>query len=154
MFSALVVVHVLSAAVWVGGTVALVFTAVPVLRLLPREQRAESVRLLGRRWKPIGWASLVLLGASGAWLAFGYWGADDPDVLFHTETGHLLIGKAILYVVLVSSAALHDFVFGPRLNRQIREGRPRTLLRPMQAVGWVTFACTLALPIMGVLVTT
>lgn len=154
MYAALVVVHVLAAAVWIGGTVALVFTAVPVLRLLPTEQRADSVRALGRRWKPIGWTALVLLGASGAWLAFGYWGADNADILFHTETGHLLIAKAALYVVLVTSAFLHDAVIGPRLNRQIREGRPRTLLRPMQTVGWATFVCTLALPILGVLVTT
>ena len=56
--------------------------------------------------------------------------------------------------MLVASAALHDFVLGPRLNRQIREGRPRTLLRPMQVVGWISFAATLALPILGVLLTT
>jgi uncharacterized membrane protein len=154
VYTTLVVVHVLAAAVWIGGTVALVFAGVPVLRLLPTEQRAQSVRALGRRWKPIGWSSLVLLGASGIWLAFGYWDADDADVLFHTETGHLLIAKAVLYIVLVTSAGLHDFVLGPRLNRQIRDGRPRTLLRPMQTVGWVSFACTLALPICGVLLTT
>ena len=121
---------------------------------LPREQRAETVRLLGRRWKPVGWASLAVLGVSGVWLAFGYWGADDPDVLFGSETGHLLIAKAVLYVSLVTTAALHDFVLGPRLNRQIREGRPRTLLRPMQIVGWLSFAATLLLPILGVLITT
>ena len=154
MYSTLVVFHLLAAAVWIGGTVALVFAAVPVLRKLPREQRAETVRLLGRRWKPVGWASLAVLGVSGVWLAFGYWGADDPDVLFGSETGHLLIAKAVLYVSLVTTAALHDFVLGPRLNRQIREGRPRTLLRPMQIVGWLSFAATLLLPILGVLITT
>lgn len=154
MYSALVAVHVLAAAVWIGGSAALIFTAVPVLRRLPREQRAASVRALGRRWKPIGWAALLLLGASGAWLAFGYWGADDADVLFHSETGHLLIAKAVLYLVLVTSAGLHDFVLGPRLNRQIRDGRPMTLRRPMQIVGWVTVAATLALPILGVEITT
>jgi putative copper export protein len=154
VYTTLVAFHVLAAAVWIGGTVALVFTAVPVLRRLPNEQRAASVRALGRRWKPIGWGSLAVLGASGAWLAFDYWGADDADVLFHTENGHLLIAKAILFVALVGSAALHDFVLGPRLNRQIREGRPQTLRRPMQTVGWITFAATLALPLLGVVLTT
>jgi putative copper export protein len=154
VYTTLVAFHVLAAAVWIGGTVALVFTAVPVLRRLPNEQRADSVRVLARRWKPIGWGSLAVLGASGAWLAFGYWGADDADVLFHTENGHLLIAKAILFVALVVSAALHDFVLGPRLNRQIREGRPQTLRRPMQTVGWITFAATLALPLLGVVLTT
>jgi putative copper export protein len=154
MYTALVVLHVLAAAVWVGGTVALVFAGVPTLRRLPPVERADSVRALGRRWRPLGWGALALAGATGVWLAFGYWSADDPTLLFHTETGALLIAKALLYVVLVTSAALHDFVLGPRLNRQIREGRPRTLLRPMQVVGWVSFAATLALPILGVFVRT
>jgi putative copper export protein len=154
VYTALVVVHVLSAAVWIGGTVALVFAGVPVLRRLPAQQRAETVRALGRRWRPIGWSSLALAGASGAWLAFGYWGADDTQILFHTETGHLLIAKAILYVVLVTTVVLHDVVLGPRLNRQIRDAAPRTLLRPMQTVGWVSFAATITLPILGVLITT
>lgn len=153
MYEALVVFHVLSAAVWIGGTVALVFTAVPVLRLLPNKQRADSVRQLGRRWKPIGWASLAVLAASGLWLAFGYWGLDDPDTL-STPNGRLLVAKGAIFLTLVTTAALHDFVLGPRLNRQIRNGEPRTLLRPMQIAGWWTFAATLALPILGVLVTT
>lgn len=154
MYTTLVVFHVLAAAVWIGGTVALVFAGVPVLRTLPADQRAASVRLLGRRWKPIGWASLAVLGASGAWLAFGYWGADDADVLFRSTTGHLLIGKALLFLSLVTTSALHDFVLGPRLNRQMREGREQTLRRPMQVVGWLSFTATLALPVLGVVITT
>jgi uncharacterized membrane protein len=154
VYSALVIVHVLAAAVWVGGTVALVFTAVPAIRTLPMEQRAPTVRLLGRRWKPIGWAALALLGASGAWLAFGYWHAGDADVLFHSEPGRTLVAKAVLYVLLLASSFAHDYVLGPRLNRQMRERRPQTLRRPMQVVGWFTFALTLALPVLGVLVRT
>jgi uncharacterized membrane protein len=154
LYSTLVVFHVLAAAVWVGGTVVLVFVGVPVLRTLSPEQRAEKVKLLGRRWRPLGWGALAVLGASGIWLAFGYWGADDPDVLFHTESGHILIAKAVLYVCLVVTVVLHDLVLGPRLNRQIREGLPRTLLRPMQVVGWLSFALTLTLPILGVVLTT
>jgi putative copper export protein len=150
VYATLVAFHVLAAAVWIGGTVALVAVGVPVLRRLPAELRADSVRLLGRRWKPIGWGALAVLGASGLWLAFGYWGADDPDILFRTENGHLLIAKAVLYLSLLTSAALHDFVLGPRLNRQIREGLPRTLLRPMQVAGWWSFAMTLTLPLLGV----
>jgi putative copper resistance protein D len=154
LYATLVVFHVLAAAVWIGGTVALVFAGIPVLRQLPDEQRAHSVRALGRRWRPIGWGALAVLLASGVWLAFGYWGADDPDVLFKTEDGHILIAKALLFLTLVTSVALHDFVLGPRLNRQIREGRPRTLLRPMQVAGWWSFAATVTLPILGVVLST
>lgn len=154
MYTTLVAFHVLAAAVWVGGTVALVFTGVPTLRTLPAEQRADLVRRLGRRWRPIGWGALAVLGASGIWLAFGYWGADDAHILFHTESGHILITKAVLYVSLVTTVGLHDLVIGPRLNRQIREGQPRTLMRPMQVIGWISFVLTLALPVLGVVLST
>ena len=149
----LLVLHVLATAVWVGGTIALVFTAVPTLRTLSLDERTRSVKMLGRRWKPIGWGALLLLGGTGAGLAFGYWNAADPDVLFHSRFGHLLIAKAILFVLLVASAFLHDFVIGPRLNRQMREGRTATLRRPMITVGWTSFVLTITLPILGVLLT-
>jgi putative copper export protein len=153
MYETLVVFHVLSAAVWIGGSTALVFTTVPVLRRLPDVQRADTVRAVGKRWKPIGWTALLIAAASGVWLAFGYWGLDDPDTL-STTTGKLLIAKGAIFLTLVTSAALHDFVLGPRLNRQIRSGAPRTLLRPMQIAGLWSFAATLVLPILGVLVAT
>ena len=153
MYETLVVLHVLAAAVWIGGTVALVFVGVPVLRRLPTEQRADSVRLLGRRWRPIGWGALLLAAASGIWLAFGYWGLDDADTLA-TGTGRLLVAKSVVFLTLITSAFLHDFVLGPRLNQQIRSGEPRTLLRPMQIAGWWSFAATLTLPILGVLIGT
>lgn len=147
------VLHVLAAAVWVGGTIALVFSAVPTLRALPREHRAASVKMLGRRWKPIGWASLVILAATGSALAFGYYNADDPDVLLDTRFGNFLLAKGVLFILLVITAFLHDFVLGPRLNRQIRDGRPLTLRRPMVIVGWSSFVLTITLPILGVLMT-
>ena len=149
----LVVLHLLATAVWVGGTVVLVFTAVPTLRTLPMEERARSVRMLGRRWKPIGWTSLVILAGTGAGLAFGYWNASDPDVLFHSRFGHILIAKAVLFFLLLISVILHDIVIGPRLNRQMREGRPQTLRRPMVMVGWTSFVLTVTIPILGVLLT-
>ena len=153
MYETLVVFHLLAAAIWIGGTVALVFATVPVLRRLPDGQRADSVRALGKRWKPIGWGALLVAAASGTWLAFGYWGLDDSDTL-STATGQLLVAKGAIFLTLVTSAALHDFVLGPRLNQQIKSGAPRTLLRPMQIAGWWSFLATITLPILGVLVTT
>ena len=58
----LVVVHVLGATVWVGGTVALTFIAVPAIRLLTGEPRATAMRALGERWRPIGWGALIVHG--------------------------------------------------------------------------------------------
>tara|TARA_B100000686_G_scaffold304610_1_gene342367 strand:- start:741 stop:1100 length:360 start_codon:yes stop_codon:yes gene_type:complete len=117
------------------------------------EERARSVRLLGRKWKPIGWASLLLLGGTGSGLAFGYWNAGDPNVLFHSQFGHILIAKAILFLMLVLSSLLHDFIIGPRLNQQMRKGEEQTLRKPMIIIGWISFVITITIPILGVLST-
>jgi len=44
---------------------------------------------------------------------------------------------------------LHDFVLGPRLARQIREGRPQTIRRPLVIVGWANLALTVTVPVLG-----
>jgi len=51
---ALRIVHVLAAAVWIGGTVILVFVAVPYARSLTGELRAQALAALGRGWRPLG----------------------------------------------------------------------------------------------------
>src|SRR5438093_824873 len=65
----LLTIHLLAAAVWVGGTVALVFVGVPVIARLEGEARGRSMRMLGKRWRPIGYGSLLVLGVTGVPLA-------------------------------------------------------------------------------------
>lgn len=142
--------HVLAAAVWVGGTVALVFVAVPYARSLPGEERAAALSRLGRRWRPLGWGSLAVLVATGLALAAEH-GALRPRTLLHTGLGGVLLLKSGLVIALIALAAAHDFVLGPRLARQIREGGPETARPGLVRVGWASFALTLAVPVLGVL---
>jgi hypothetical protein len=44
---------------------------------------------------------------------------------------------------------VHDFVLGPGLARQIREGRPQSLRPLLRGIGWANLALTLAIPILG-----
>src|SRR5919201_1397500 len=73
--SLLVAIHLLAAAVWVGGTVALVFVGVPVVASLEGEERLRSMRALGRRWRPLGYGALLVLGITGVPLALDDWDA-------------------------------------------------------------------------------
>jgi putative copper resistance protein D len=143
----LAVLHVLGATVWVGGTVALVFVGVPVIRNLTGEVRQEAMHTLGRRWRPIGWGALLLLVATGIPLAAHVvpGGGRSAAVVFGVKMG--------AFVALVASAYTHDFVLGPRLAREIREGLPERSRRPLVLVGWASFTFTIALPILGVVLT-
>ena len=144
--SVLVTVHLLAAAVWVGGTVALVFVGVPVVARLEGEARSRSMRLLGKRWRPLGYGALFVLGVTGVPLAANDW---DSGSGFRWT----LLAKVASAIVLVALAALHDFVLGPRLASEIREGRgPRT--RPLLvAVGRAALIFTFLVPILGVALT-
>lgn len=137
---------------WVGGSVTLVFVGVPVVRRLPPAQRAQALRALGRRWRPLGWGALAVLVASGLVLAYRSQAA-DPGVLFGSRFGRILIAKSVLVVALVALAAAHDFLLGPRLARQIERGDPQSARRPLVLVGWASLAATIAIPVLGVLLT-
>jgi uncharacterized membrane protein len=140
----LVVLHVLGAIVWVGGTIALTFIAVPAIRLLTGEARATAMRGLGERWRPIGWSALLAMVATGVPLASHV--LPDADTAAKAVFGV----KMALFAALIVFAYLHDFVLGPRVAREIRAGGP-PLSRPrLVLVGWTSFTLTVSIPILGV----
>ena len=146
MEAALRVVHVLAAAVWVGGTVALVFVAVPPVQRLEGEVRARLLRDFGRRWRPIGWSALGIAAVTGLGLA-AYDHAFDTAP---TSFDWVLALKGALVGLLVAGAYVHDYVLGPGLARQIREGRTQSLRPLLTQIGRANLAITIALPVLGV----
>ena len=144
--SVLVAVHLLAASVWVGGTVALVFVGVPVVARLEGEARGRSMRMLGQRWRPIGYGALLVLGVTGVPLAANDW---DEGPGFRWT----LLAKVLCAIALVALSALHDFVFGPRLAREVREGREQRTRPLLVAIGRAAFAFTIVVPLLGVALT-
>jgi len=61
------------------------------------------------------------------------------------------IHGGVLLGVLVAGAYLHDFVLGPGLAGQIREGKPQSLRPILTAIGRANLLVTLALPVLGAL---
>jgi len=147
--TALVIVHLLAAIVWVGGTVALVFVAVPPVQRLEGEERGRLLRELGRRWRPIGWSSLGVAIATGIALAV----RDDVFSGAPKRVSWILGVKAALVLALVVGAYLHDYVLGPRLARQIRAAEPQTVRPLLTWIGRTNLLLTVTIPILGALIT-
>jgi copper resistance protein D len=145
--TALRIVHLLAAIVWVGGTIALVFVAVPPVQRLEGEARARILREFGRRWRPIGWSALGIAIVTGAIMASRAGAFDTTPTRFDW----VLAVKGALVGLLVAGAYLHDFVLGPGLGRQIKEGRPQSLRPALTAIGRANLLLTLAIPILGAL---
>jgi copper resistance protein D len=144
---ALRVVHLLAAIVWVGGTIALVFVAVPPVQRLEGETRAQLLRAFGRRWRPIGWSALAVAIATGAALAERDHAFDGTSARFDW----VLAFKGAVVGLLVVGAYLHDYVLGPGLARQIRAGEPQSLRPILTSVGRVNLFLTVAAPVLGAL---
>ena len=63
----------------------------------------------------------------------------------------MLAIKGALVGLLIAGAYLHDYVLGPGLARQIREGRPQSLRPLLTTIGRANLLLTVAIPILGAL---
>ena len=143
MTSVLVVVHLLAAAVWFGGSTALVVVGVPAIRTVEGEQRGRAMKELGLRWRPIGYGALLVAALTGVALASHDWRHDAAfQIVFWA--------KVVLALCLITVSYLHNFVLGPRLQAEIREGRPEVTRPRLVVVGWLSYALTTSVPILGV----
>ena len=143
MTTLLVVVHLLAAGVWFGGSTALIFVGVPAIRTLEGEPRGTAMKKLGLLWRPLGYGALLAAALTGVVLASREWESDSTFQI-------VLWVKVAVFVCLLVVSYLHNFVLGPRLQAEIREGRePRTRPR-LVVVGWLSYSLTMSLPILGV----
>jgi uncharacterized membrane protein len=143
MEEVVVIVHLLAAAVWLGGSIALVFAGVPAIRVLEGEPRGRAMKELGLRWRPIGYGSLVVLALTGIELARHDWSNSRSP--FHT----VLWVKVGLSACLVAASYLHNFVLGPRLQAEIKDSRAQTSRPRLVVIGWTSLTLTIVVPILG-----
>ena len=115
----------------------------PAIRILEGEPRQRAMREIGLRWRPLGYGALAVLAVTGVPLAqHDYEEGRSP---FQT----VLWVKIGLSVALVLASYLHNFVLGPRLQAEIREGRPQATRPTLVVVGYLSLALTLTVPILG-----
>ena len=119
-------VHLLSAAIWVGGQAAL-FIAVPVIRSSAPSEAGRILGTIGRRFGAIAGPALLLL------LVTGMAQASHFDLWSAREVREKL---AILIVVLILTA-IHG-VLGARIARE--EGGPAGVERLRGISRWISVA--------------
>jgi hypothetical protein len=57
--------------------------------------------------------------------------------------------KVAASVGLITASYLHNYVYGPRLQREIKEGQPQRTRPRLVVIGWVSLALTLTVPVLG-----
>jgi len=132
---AVVWLHVLAAAVWVGG---LLYATHLVIPALARGERAY-LGLLGRA-RMSAWAALGLLIVTGL--------DNLRQVRFDSPW---LMGKLLLVIVLLALAAHRDFALVPRATRTIEQGgAPATALSGLRWLDRVLLVLAIAVIFLGV----
>lgn len=113
-----VYIHILSAMMWMGGILFMVFVVVPVMRTgsVPGNS-AEWIHRLGIQFRKVGWVSLVLLVITGI-CNLGFHGYHWMDLwtgrLWQGSFGHTLAVKLSCVLLILILSGLHDFYIGPK----------------------------------------
>lgn len=113
-----VTVHVLAAVLWLGGLFFLALVGAPVLRAVePPDLRASLFRELGRRFRTVGWITLLVLlvtGVANLWFRGVLTSVSMGSAHFWTTPwGHTLGVKLAAVTAMLIVQALHDFRWGP-----------------------------------------
>jgi putative copper resistance protein D len=134
--------HIVAAAVWIGSMAFFALAVVPVLRRPEhRDVMAPLVRAIGRRFRVVGWACLVLLVATGAGnLALRGLGpaALAQAAFWGSGFGRMLAYKLGLVGLVLGTTAVHDaFSSSPRRALASWLGRASLLLSVAAALAGV-----------------
>ena len=100
-------IHLVSAAVWVGGSLFIGAVLAPILKKmsLTLEERIQMMVTVGRRFNKIAVPSLIILVATGLYNSHSV--LTSPDLLFATSYGIYLFIKVILVIILIVAFTTH-----------------------------------------------
>ncbi|HEX6469762.1 MAG TPA: hypothetical protein VF069_11755 [Streptosporangiaceae bacterium] len=104
--------HVLSAALWVGGQIAVSLVVLPAARrLLGPDQRAGVLREIGRRFGVVTMAVFLPVQIATG-IALARHNQVTWRSLAHTDYGRILAAKLALFAAVMVAAGLHGMASG------------------------------------------
>ena len=100
-------IHLVSAAIWVGGSLFLGVVLAPILKKMSMslEERLQIMIKVGRRFNKIAVPSLIILIATGLYSSHQL--LSNPNILLATSYGSYLVIKIILVIALIITFAVH-----------------------------------------------
>lgn len=111
--------HLVAAALWVGGMFYIATSYLPVLRGSPVAERARSLVTVLPYYSPWALAGVVIMAVTGplsATIELNSW-----EQLFATAYGRTLVVKILLVGGLLLTSAVHVFLLRPRLRKEVKK---------------------------------
>ena len=112
-------IHLVAAAIWVGGSLFIGVVFSPILKTMTEslEERIQIMIRIGKRFNKIAVPSLVILIATGLYNSHILLG--KPDLLFATSYGTFLIVKIILVIGLIITYSVHVRIIRKDVENQV-----------------------------------
>ena len=143
-------VHLISAAIWVGGSLFIGIVFSPLLKTMTDslQERMQIMIRVGKRFNKIAVPSLIILMITGLYNSHLILG--KPNILFETSYGQFLIIKIILVIVLLITYAVHVRVIRKDveekiMSNQMSEPEIQQLRKKIIILGEITVVISLVI---------
>jgi len=124
----IVLVHVLSAMVWLGGMFFLSLVLFPALKKFePGEKHTQLISITANRFRKISWIAIAILIITGIFNVLNFGISHEMIVsgdFYTSHLGKMLTLKVSLVIVMIILSASHDFILGPRYSVLVRLQKP------------------------------
>ena len=149
-------IHLISSAIWVGGSLFIAVVFAPVLKTMSSsvEERLQIMVKVGRKFNKIAMPSLMILIGTGIFNSHQI--LSRPDFLFSTTYGILLVIKIILVAALLASFVVHvriirEDVEQKIMEKQLSEVQIVRLRKKIIVVGQLTVGLSIAILLVAAL---
>ena len=143
-------IHLVSAAIWVGGSLFIGIVFSPLLKTMTDsiEERMQIMIRVGRRFNKIAVPSLIILMATGLYSSHVL--LSKPDLLVATSYGTFLIIKIILVIGLIITYVIHVRVIRKDIedniiSKQMSESQIQKLRKKIIILGEITVVLSIAI---------
>lgn len=143
-------IHLVSAAIWVGGSLFIGAVLTPILKKMSMslEERIQMMIKVGRQFNKIAVPSLIILIATG--LYNSSFVLSNPDLLFSTSYGSFLFIKIILVIVLIIAFVAHIRIIRKEIedkimSKEMTEIQIRKLRKKMIILGEIIVIISVAI---------
>ena len=112
-------IHLVSAAIWVGGSLFIGIVFSPLLKTMTNslQERMQIMIRVGKRFNKIAVPALIIMMVTGLYNSHLILG--KPTILFETSYGQFLVIKIILVIVLIIVYAVHVRVIRKDVEEKI-----------------------------------
>ncbi|MDH5430635.1 MAG: CopD family protein [Nitrosopumilus sp.] len=143
-------IHLVAAAIWVGGSLFIGIVFSPLLKTMTNsiEERMQIMIRVGRRFNKIAVPSLIILMITGLYTSHVL--LSKPDLLVSTSYGVFLIIKIILVIALIVTYVIHVRVIRKDIeekimSNQMSEPEIQKLRKKIIILGEITVVLSVAI---------